>query len=92
MRGWQRRQCRKEVKRVGEEKPDYEIEFSEEMTEELKNLPGAEEMKIMWYIEQDPEKKVIEIRPGSEGCISLHGAQEVRFFIEVLEETIQQMF
>lgn len=76
---------------MDEEKYDYE--FSEEATEAwLAEIPDPEKMKTLWYIELDPEKKVVEIRSGSEGCISLHGAKEVRHFIKVLEETIQETF
>lgn len=76
-----------------EVKPDYEIELSEEITEEeMESLPEARKMKTAWYIVQDPEKKVIEIRPGSEGCISLNRAHDARFFIEILEKAIQEIF
>lgn len=70
-------------------KPDYEIELSEE---EMEVLPEAGKIEIAWYIEQDPEKKVIEIRPGSGGCISLNRAHDARFFIEILEKAIQEIF
>lgn len=78
---------------LAEEQRDYEIELSEVTPEAgLETIPEAEKMKALWYIEQNPEKKAIEIRPGSDGCISLYGVQEVKHFIKVLEETIQQMF
>ncbi len=72
------------------ETADYVLEFADEMTEA--ELAEVEKMKTLWYIEQDPEKKIIEIRPGNDNCISLHGAQEARHFIEVLEEAIQETF
>lgn len=76
-----------------EKQQDYEIELSEVIPEaELKTISEAEKMKALWYIEQNPEKKAIKIRPGSDGYISLYGVQEVKHFIKVLEETIQQMF
>lgn len=78
---------------MAEVKPDYEIELSEEKTEEaMEALQETIKMKTAWYIEQDPEKKVIEIRPGSDGCISLNRAHDARFFIEILEKAIQEIF
>lgn len=78
---------------VAEIKPDYEIELSEEITEEeMEALPEARKMKTAWCIEQDPEKKVIKIRPGSDGCIPLNRAHDARFFIEILEKAIQEIF
>jgi len=72
------------------ETADYVLEFTDEMTEA--ELAEVEKMKTLWYIEQDPEKKIIEIRPGSDNRISIHGAQEARHFIEVLQEVIQETF
>lgn len=69
--------------------PDYEIEISETEVAETSDL---QKMKTSWYMEPDSEKKVIEIRPGSDDCISLHGAQEAKHFIGVLEEIIQEIF
>lgn len=78
---------------MAEVKPDYEIEFSEEIAEEeMEALPEARKMKTAWYIEQDLEKKVIKIRPGSDSCISLNRAHDARFFIEILEKAIQEIF
>lgn len=76
-----------------EVKPDYAVDLSEELTEEeLAEIHNQEKMKTLWCIEQDAEKEVIEIRPGSSGYVSLHGAQEIKHFVDVLEETIQRMF
>lgn len=72
-----------------EVKPDYAVDLSEELTEEeLAEIHNQEKMKILWCIEQDAEKKVIEIRPGSSGHISLHGAHEIRHFADVLNEVL----
>lgn len=78
---------------MGKIKPDYEVALKEEPTEEeMEKIQDQEKMKIAWCIEQDPEKKAIDIRPGSDGHISLSGVQEARHFVEVLEGIIQQMF
>lgn len=70
-----------------------DFELSEETIEtESTGVSDLEKMKTLWCIEQDPEKKEIEIRPGSDGCISLHEAQEALHFIKVLEGAIQEIF
>ncbi len=81
----------KDISVITEENVDYEIgdwETTETDSESLSDI----EKKILWYIEQDPEKKVIQIRPANDNCILLHGAQEAKYFIEILKESIQQMF
>lgn len=72
-----------------EENVDYLLNTSEEMTEECSGESDAGKMMVQWYLEIDPEKKVIEIRPGDSGCISLYGAQGARNFIKAIEEAIQ---
>ena len=75
-----------------ENRDKVDFELSEETTEtELAEVSDLEKMKTLWYIEQDSAKKEIKIRPGSGGYISLHGAQEVRHFIEMLEGVIQEI-
>lgn len=77
---------------MDKEKPDYEMELSEAEIEEEITAPGMEKAETAWCIEQDAEKRIIEIRPGSDGCISLQGAYEARNFVNVLEEAIQEIF
>jgi hypothetical protein len=81
----------KDISVITEENVDYEIENWETTETDSESLSDIEK-KILWYIEQDPEKKVIQIRPANDNCILLHGAQEAKYFIEILKESIQQMF
>ncbi len=66
------------------------IELSEKVPEV--DLEEIKKMKTLWCIELDLKKKIIAIRPGNDGCISLRGAQEAWHFIKVLKETIQETF
>ncbi len=73
-------------------KVNYEIDLAEEIKEaELEDVSEAEKMLIRYVIEHDPKKKVIEIRPGSSGCILLRGVQDAMNFIEEIEDIIQQI-
>lgn len=77
---------------VAEIKPDYEIELSKEMVEEeSEHMLEVGQMKTAWYIEQDLDEKAIRIRPGSDSCISLNGAHDARFFIEIVGKDIQEI-
>ncbi len=82
----------KDISVITGENVDYEIRDWETTETDSEEIPDIEKMKILWYIEQDPEKKVIQIRPANDNCILLHGAQEAKHFIKILEESIQQMF
>lgn len=74
-----------------EEKIDYIFDTLEESITKSEGL-NSKKMKTLWHIEQDPQKKRIEIYSGSDGCISLPGVQEAKQFIEVLEKAIEETF
>ena len=76
---------RKRVIRV-EKSVDYIFGVADELTETgLENVPEAEKKLFRYFMEHNPEKKVIEIRPGNGDCIALHGAQDVKDFIEAIQ-------
>ena len=66
---------------------DYRLDAEEEMTEEeMEAVPEAERKLIRYFMEHNPEKKVIVIRPGNDNAITLHGAQDVENFIEAIRD------
>lgn len=70
-----------------------EINLTDTELEEVKLSPEKEEelkKKIIFAINRDGETGEIEICPMNEKkCITLHGAEEVKWFIDRLRETIQ---
>lgn len=59
-------------------------ELSEKEMEEIKG-------KFEWCVEKDEETGTVIIRPmNKENCITLYGADWVRWFIGILQDTIQQ--
>lgn len=75
-----------------EENVDYTFDTLEDTADAFAGKPDTVKIPIRWWIEIDPKGKVIEIRPGDSGCISLYGAQDARNFINKIEEAIQGMF
>ena len=72
---------------------DYRLDAEEEMTEEeLEAVPEAERKLIRYFMEHNPEKKVIVIRPGNDNAITLHGAQDVENFIEAIRDYSHKVF
>ena len=72
---------------------DYRLDAEEEMTEEeMEAVPEAERKLIRYFMEHNPEKKVIEIRPGNDNAITLHGAQDVENFIEAIRDYSHKVF
>lgn len=70
-----------------------EINLTEEELKEIPLTPEQEEelkKKVLFAISKDTETGEIEICPMNERkCITLHGAEEVKWFINQLRETIQ---
>lgn len=70
-----------------------EIDLTEEELEEITLTPEQEEelkKKLLFAISKDGETGKVEICPMNEkNCITLHGAEEVKWFINQLRETIQ---
>ena len=80
---------RKEVR----ETEDYRLDTEEEMTEEeLEAVSEAERKLVRYFMEHNPEKKVIVIRPGNDNAITLHGAQDVENFIEAIRDYSHKVF
>ncbi len=75
-----------------EEKVDYTFDTLEDTADAFVGKPDTVKIPIRWWIEIDLKGKVIEIRPGDSGCISLYGAQDARNFINEIKEAIQGMF
>ncbi|MCI9078325.1 MAG: hypothetical protein HFH68_05275 [Lachnospiraceae bacterium] len=74
-------------------KPDYIFNVSEEITEEeIADVPEAEKKLFRYFIEHNPEKKIIEIRPGNGDCIELHGAHEVKDFVKTIQDYSREVF
>lgn len=72
---------------------DYRLDAEEEMTEEeMEAVPEAERKLIRYFIEHNPEKKVIVIRPGNDNTITLRGAQDVENFIEAIQDYSRKVF
>ncbi len=72
---------------------DYRLDAEEEMTEEeMEAVPEAERKLIRYFMEHNPEKKVIVIRPGNDNAITLHGAQDVENFIEAIRDYSHKVF
>ena len=72
---------------------DYSVDAEEEMTEEeMEAVPEAERKLIRYFMEHNPEKKVIVIRPGNDNAITLHGAQDVENFIEAIRDYSHKVF
>ena len=72
---------------------DYRLDAEEEMTEEeMEAVPEAERKLIRYFMEHNPEKKVIVIRPGNDNAITLHGAQDVENFIEAIQDYSRKVF
>ena len=72
---------------------DYRLDAEEEMTEEeMEAVPEAERKLIRYFMEHNPEKKVIVIRPGNDNAITLHGAQDVEIFIEAIRDYSHKVF
>ena len=72
---------------------DYRLDAEEEMTEEeMEAVPEAERKLIRYFLEHNPEKKVIVIRPGNDNAITLHGAQDVENFIEAIRDYSHKVF
>lgn len=69
------------------------INLTEEELKEIPLTPEQEEelkKKVLFAISKDTETGEIEICPMNERkCITLHGAEEVKWFINQLRETIQ---
>lgn len=69
-----------------------EIDLTEDL-EEITLTPEQEEelkKKLLFAINEDRETGKVEICPMNEkNCITLHGAEEVKWFINRLRETIQ---
>ncbi len=78
---------------VKKELKETEIDLTEAELEEITLTPEQEEelkKKILFAISKDNETGEVEICPMNEkGCITLHGAEEVKWFINRLWETIQ---
>lgn len=76
-----------------EEAKATEIDLTEAELEEITLTPEQEEelkKKLLFAISQDTETGQVEICPMNERrCITLHGAEEVKWFINQLRETIQ---
>jgi len=70
-----------------------EIDLTEAELEEITLTPEQEEelkKKLLFAISEDRETGKVEICPMNEkNCITLHGAEEVKWFINQLRETIQ---
>lgn len=72
---------------------DYRFDTEDEMMEgELETVPEVERKLILYFIEHNPEKKVIVIRPGNDNAIMLHGAQDVENFIEAIRDYSRKVF
>lgn len=72
---------------------DYRIDVAEEITEEeLEAMPETERKLVRYFMEHNPEKKVIVIRPGNDNAITLHGAQDVENFIEAIRDHSRKVF
>ena len=72
---------------------DYRLDAEEDMTEEeMEAVPEAERKLIRYFMEHNPEKKVIVIRPGNDNAITLHGAQDVENFIEAIRDYSHKVF
>ena len=72
---------------------DNRLDAEEEMTEEeMEAVPEAERKLIRYFMEHNPEKKVIVIRPGNDNAITLHGAQDVENFIEAIRDYSHKVF
>ena len=72
---------------------DYRLDAEEEMTEEeMEAVPEAERKLVRYFVEHNPEKKVIVIRPGNDNDITLHGAQDVENFIEAIRDYSRKAF
>lgn len=76
-----------------EEAKVTEIDLTEVELEEITLAPEQEEelkKKLLFAISKDTETGQVEICPMNEkNCIALHGAEEVKWFINRLWETIQ---
>ncbi len=76
-----------------EEATPGEINLTEAELKEIPLTPEQEEelkKKVLFAINKDMETGEIEICPMNERkCITLHGAEEVKWFINQLRETIQ---
>ena len=70
-----------------------EIDLTEAELEEITLTPEQEEelkKKLLFAINQDTETGQVEICPMNEkNCIILHGAEEMKWFINRLREAIQ---
>lgn len=70
-----------------------EIDLTEAELEEITLTPEQEEelkKKLLFAINQDTETGQVEICPmNGKNCITLHGAEEVKWFTNRLRETIQ---
>ena len=70
-----------------------EIDLTEAELEEITLTPEQEEelkKKLLFAISKDGETGQVKICPMNEkNCITLHGAEEVKWFINCLRETIQ---
>ncbi len=76
-----------------EEAKVTEIDLTEAELEEITLTPEQEEelkKKLLFAINQDTETGQVEICPMNEkNCIILHGAEEMKWFINRLREAIQ---
>lgn len=74
-------------------KTDYTIDLSDEITEEeLEGMQEETKELVRFFIEHNPEKKVIEIYPANGNHISLHGVGDVNNFIKAIQDYSREVY